>query len=121
MLILRVSGIKNRPSGWEASWLRCPFCNEVRHDKLGYLGPENGDENWKIETCKTCQGYVKAVATVHPTPAWGVLLDDLATVHLDCAALERGYRRPERPGYQVEIRLREKRSTGLAAWLGFKP
>jgi FdhE protein len=107
-------------TGWEASWLRCPFCNEAHHGNLGYLSPENDDESWKIETCQTCKSYVKAVATVRPTRAWAVLLDDLATVHLDLAALERGYRRPNRPGYQVDLRLREKRGTGLAAWLGLK-
>jgi hypothetical protein len=34
-----------------------------------------------------------------------VLLDDLTTVHLDVVALERGYQRPERPGYALEARL----------------
>ena len=28
------------------------------------------------------------------------------TVHLDVAALERGYNRPERPGYALEARLK---------------
>jgi FdhE protein len=107
-------------TGWEATWLRCPFCNEAHHGNLGYLRPETDDESWKIETCQTCKSYLKAVATVRPVPGWAVLLDDLATVHLDLAALERDYRRPDRPGYEVDLRLHEQRSTGLAAWLGIK-
>jgi hypothetical protein len=42
---------------------------------------------------------------VQPLAPWAILLDDLRTVHLDVAALERGYRRPERPGYQLDVRI----------------
>jgi len=36
-----------------------------------------------------------------------VLLDDVATVALDVAALDRGYHRPERPGFGVEVKVVE--------------
>jgi hypothetical protein len=38
-----------------------------------------------------------------------VILDDLASVDLDVAALEQGYRRPPGPGYAVDVALVEKR------------
>jgi FdhE protein len=106
--------------GWEAAWLRCPFCGETGHEHLGYLAPEGDEESWKIEVCKSCKGYVKAVTTVRAVPAWAVPIDDLAMVHLDVLALERGYQRPARPGFEVDVRIRERRAHGLGAWLGFK-
>ena len=106
-------------TGWEAAWLRCPFCGENRHEQLGYLAPEGDQETWKIEVCHTCKGFVKAMTSVRAIPAWAVPLDDLATVHLDVVALERGYQRPERPGFEVEVRIRERRPAGLMGWLGW--
>jgi len=32
-------------------------------------------------------------------------LDDVATVALDVAALDRGYHRPERPGFALEVKI----------------
>ena len=69
--------------------------------------PPFGDEQMRrVEVCDTCRGYLKGVTTVRPLVARAILLDDLMTVHLDVAALERGYKRPERPGYALEARLR---------------
>jgi formate dehydrogenase maturation protein FdhE len=39
-----------------------------------------------------------------------VLLDDVATVALDVAALDRGYHRPERAGFPLEIKIVAHRS-----------
>ncbi len=94
-------------TGWEVPWLRCPFCAETNHENLGYLAPEDGETTRKVEVCDTCKGYVKAEPTVRPLPLWDVLLDDVATVPLDVAALDRGYHRPERPGYGLEVKIWE--------------
>jgi FdhE protein len=95
--------------GWEVPWLRCPFCAETSHENLGYLAPEHGETARKVEVCDTCKGYVKAEPTVCELPWWGVLLDDVATVALDVAALDRGYHRPERPGFGVEVKVVARR------------
>ena len=92
-------------AGWEVPWLRCVFCDEANHENLGYLTPEEGEQSRRAEVCYTCKGYLKAQSTVRALPEWGTLLEDLATVPLDVAALERGYQRPQRPGYQLEVRL----------------
>ena len=91
--------------GWQLPWLRCPFCAETNHENLGYLAPEEGETARKVEVCDTCKGYVKAEPTVRELPWWGVLLDDVATVALDVAALDRGYHRPERPGFEVDVKV----------------
>ena len=95
-------------TGWAIPQLRCVYCGETHHDQLGYLTPEGGEQTRKIEVCHTCKGYLKAVTTVRPLAPWAILVDDLTTVPLDIAALERGYRRPERPGYPLESRIVEQ-------------
>ncbi len=100
-------------TGWAIPLLRCVFCDETQHDHLGYLTPEAGDQTRKIEVCHTCKGYLKGVTTVRPLAPWAILLDDLTTVPLDVAALERGYQRPERPGYALEARIE-----GRGGWWG---
>jgi FdhE protein len=92
-------------AGWAIPLLRCVYCDETHHDNLGYLTPEAGEQSRKIEVCNTCKGYLKAVTTVRPLAPWAILVDDLTTVPLDIAALEHGYRRPERPGYALEARV----------------
>jgi len=94
-------------TGWTIPLLRCVFCDETEHTNLGYLTPEAGEQTRKIEVCYTCKGYVKAVTTVRSLAPWAILLDDLTTVPLDVAALERGYIRPERPGYALDARIQD--------------
>ena len=99
-------------TGWAIPVLRCVFCDETWHENLGYLTPEAGEQTRKIEVCDTCKGYVKGLTTVRGLAPWAILLDDLATVPLDVVALERGYQRPERPGYALEARISEQARGG---------
>jgi FdhE protein len=93
-------------TGWAIPLLRCVFCDETDHERLGYLTPE-GEETHRVEVCNTCKGYVKGLTTVRGLAPWAILLEDLATVPLDIAALERGYARPERRGYELETQVVE--------------
>ena len=95
---------------WESSWLRCPYCGEADHQRLGFLLPAGTDETCKVETCTTCKGYVKALTTLQGSPPYAVILEDLATVDFDIVALERGYTRPKRPGYTMKVQLVESPS-----------
>jgi FdhE protein len=105
-------------TGWAIPLLRCVFCDETQHDNLGYLTPEAGEQTRKIEVCHTCKGYLKGVTTVRPLAPWAILLDDLTTVPLDVAALERGYQRPEPAGYALECRITERRGWGRLVEVG---
>jgi FdhE protein len=75
------------------------------HKRLGVLLPDPHDAPGQIDTCMTCKGYLKAYTTLQALPAYAVALQDLATIALDVAALDRGYTRPERPGYALACRL----------------
>jgi hypothetical protein len=53
----------------------------------------------------TCKGYLKVLTTLQKTPGDRLVCDDLETVDLDIAALERGYLRPHQPGYACTVRI----------------
>jgi FdhE protein len=93
-------------SGWEIGWLRCAFCGEADHQRLGYLTAEEREGGWKVEVCESCNGCLKAVAVVQATSPADVLLEDLGSVHLDLAAIERGYRRPDRAAFGLHLGVR---------------
>ncbi|HEX7118367.1 MAG TPA: formate dehydrogenase accessory protein FdhE [Longimicrobiales bacterium] len=88
---------------WNIVVLRCPFCGERDHRRQGGLVPDGEEEIRRVDTCHSCRGYVKTITTLRPIAPPAVLIEDLATVELDIAALERGYARPERPGYTVVV------------------
>src|SRR2546425_11456281 len=79
---------------WRTEWLLCPFCGERDHGNLGSLVSPESLERQKIEVCDGCRGYLKTLTTLVPIPPAHVVLQDLATLVLDVAALEKGYRRP---------------------------
>ena len=90
-------------SDWRTEWLRCPFCREGDHEKLGSLMSPEGLERQSIEVCDVCRGYVKTITTLTAIRPDDVLLHDLATLPLDMAALERDYRRPAAKGSAVAV------------------
>ena len=100
---------------WAAAWLRCPFCGEHDHTRLGSLVRAEGLEREKVEVCDHCHGYLKTITTFTPIRPEQVVLQDLATVGLDVAAVERGYR-PPGPRDPLAVRIVARRS-GLGALL----
>jgi FdhE protein len=90
---------------WEVEWLCCIYCGERGHERLGSLVPEDGGERLKVETCASCRGYLKSVATLQGIPAFELLLQDLETIELDLVALDRGYRRPLVSGFSLDTRV----------------
>jgi FdhE protein len=90
---------------WEMEWLLCVYCGERDHHRLGSLIPDESGELLKVETCATCQGYLKSVATLQAIPPFELLLQDLETVELDLVALDRGYVRPEESGFPLEVTM----------------
>jgi FdhE protein len=89
--------------GWQAQCLSCPYCGMTDHEELVSLVPEKNGSNAVIDACKRCLGYVKTFTTLQGSSPAKVMVDDLASVDLDIAALEQGYRRPEGVGYSLDI------------------
>ncbi len=88
---------------WPSHCLFCPYCGMNDHQELVSLVPEKSGANSVIDACKRCLGYVKTFTTLQGSPPAKVLLDDLATVDLDVAALEQGYKRPQGAGYSLDV------------------
>jgi FdhE protein len=90
---------------WQARWLCCTYCDQREHERLGTLVIQERGERLHVDTCSSCRGYVKSIATLQRIPPFELLLRDLETVELDLAALARGYARPEEPGFTLDVRL----------------
>jgi FdhE protein len=95
---------------WEVQWLCCIYCGEREHDRLGSLEPDDRGEMLKVETCATCRGYLKSIASLQGTPAFELLLQDLETVEFDLVALDRGYCRPLQSGFALDLQIADRAS-----------
>jgi FdhE protein len=96
--------------GWQAQCLSCSYCGMTDHEELISLVPEKSGSHAVIDACKCCLGYVKTFTTLQGSPPAKVMVDDLASVDLDIAALEQGYRRPAGAGYWLDIKIVHKPS-----------
>ncbi len=77
---------------WGTERRLCPFCNNKGQASLQYFYDEEGGA-CRIDLCEECHQYIKTIDLRKkdvPDPS----LEDLATLHLDMVARERGYQRP---------------------------
>jgi FdhE protein len=93
---------------WHARALHCPYCAMHDHDALVSLVPEKSDSQAVIDACTRCRGYVKTFSTLQGCPPGTVMLEDLASVDLDVAALDQGYTRPPGAGYALQVTVNDK-------------
>lgn len=68
---------------WGGERLRCPFCGETDHRRLDYRFAEGEQDRYRLSRCESCGGQLKVVSTLAPISAPGLLVVELATVHLD--------------------------------------
>ena len=92
-------------ASWQSRCLCCCYCGMTDHEKLVSLVPEKSGINAVIEACQRCHGYVKAFTTLQGSAPIKIMVDDLASVDLDIAALELGYRRPAGAGYALDVTI----------------
>jgi FdhE protein len=90
---------------WYARALVCPYCDMSDHNQLAALVPAKGDTRAVIDACNRCRGYIKAFTRLQGCPPPAVMIDDLASVDLDMAALDNGYARPPGAGHPVEVEV----------------
>jgi FdhE protein len=98
---------------WHARALHCPYCAMSDHDELVALVPEKAGSNAVgsnavIDACKRCLGYVKTFTRLQGCSPDAVMLEDLASVDLDVAAIEHGFARSPGPGHALAITVTEK-------------
>jgi FdhE protein len=78
---------------WPVDRLLCPYCGSNNHEDLGYLHVEGADQQRAV-TCERCRGYIKVLASLAAIPPLELMVHDLATIHLDLIAVERGFGAP---------------------------
>lgn len=101
---------------WRTEWLRCPFCGNHDHLRLGALVPEGTMETRKADTCAVCRRYVKTVTTLRAAAGIDVALQDVATVDLDLGALAHGCEPVQGLGYPVRVRVTARPRWPRLAW-----
>jgi FdhE protein len=76
---------------WVFERLRCPFCDNTDQVQLRYF-TVNGDIVHRVGCCDRCRRYIKTVDERTSVGPANLLLEDVATVHLDALAQQQGYR-----------------------------
>ena len=77
---------------WRMDRISCPFCENKDQESLHYFFGE-GEETHRIDLCDKCHQYIKTIDTRNLQESDPVL-EDLATLHLDILASQKGYKRP---------------------------
>lgn len=80
---------------WRPTDYACAYCGEQEH--FGPAAPDPERANRLIELCAACGGYLKALILDAPLEYPLVTIEDLVTIDLDQAAMERGFIRPPLP------------------------
>lgn len=90
-------------SEWLSRVLHCAYCGTTNHEHLASLVPEKTGSSGAIEACRRCHTYLKVFTRLQGSKPAEVMLQDLASVDFDVAALDQGYTRPVRPGRDIQI------------------
>lgn len=79
---------------WSFTRVKCPFCENDNHEELGYLSVE-GEEDYRINICKKCKGYIKTIDARDFGEDVKISLstEDISTLHLDILAKREGYKK----------------------------
>ena len=76
---------------WGTERLLCPFCNNREAGSLHYFYAE-GEESCRIDVCEKCRHYIKTF-DLRKRGVSDPSLEDVATLHLDILASQKGYQR----------------------------
>lgn len=101
---------------WYAQILQCVYCRTTDHDELAALVPEKAGTRGSLDACRRCRGYVKVFTKLQGCAPSAVMLEDLASVDLDVAALEAGYHRPPGAGCAPAVSVDVPAGRRFLAW-----
>jgi FdhE protein len=76
---------------WRIDRLSCPVCGNREQESLAYFCGK-GEEAFRVDFCDNCHHYIKTI-DYRSLEESDPFLEDLATLHLDVIALQKGYRR----------------------------
>jgi FdhE protein len=76
---------------WRIDRLSCAVCGNREQGSLQYFCGE-GEEACRVDLCDQCHHYIKTIDTRN-LEASDPCLEDIATLHLDVVAVQKGYKR----------------------------
>ncbi len=77
---------------WRIDRRFCPFCGNKDQESLHYFHGE-GEAAHRIDLCDKCHQYIKTI-DFRKIEESDPVLEDLASLHLDIVAAQKGYKRP---------------------------
>ncbi|MCD6352626.1 MAG: formate dehydrogenase accessory protein FdhE [Proteobacteria bacterium] len=77
-------------SEWLFIRVKCPYCGNEDQKKLSYFVVEDDEVN-RVETCEACRKYIKIIDLRKINYSISYYIENIATLHLDMIALEKGY------------------------------
>ena len=75
---------------WPFDQLACPFCRNADRSRITSFATRDG--LYRLNGCDACERYLKAFDARHAHRAVMPVVDAIATLPLDAAAVQRGYR-----------------------------
>lgn len=75
---------------WPFDQLACPFCLNANRSRITSFATRNG--MYRLNGCDVCQRYLKAFDARNARRAVMLSVDSIATLPLDAAAAQKGYR-----------------------------
>jgi FdhE protein len=75
---------------WNIERIFCPFCENKEQNKIKYFEDEN-DPQYRVYLCDECKRYLKTLNEENVDTYSHLEIEDVATLHLDLIAKERGY------------------------------
>ena len=74
---------------WPFESLTCPYC--LNRDRAQITSFATTDGQYRVYACNVCRRYLKAFDGRHATRSVMPMVDSVATLPLDAAAIQRGY------------------------------
>ncbi len=78
---------------WTVQRIFCPFCENREQKTLQYFYNEDEPE-YRVDTCNRCHAYLKTVDVRRVDRIMHLPLEEVATLHLDLLAREKGFKPP---------------------------
>lgn len=103
-------------AAWHTPGLRCLYCGNADHADLATFVNDRAGAQPVADVCRRCLGYMKTLTRLLGCPPASVMLDDLATIEIDIAAVNEGYSRPAGAGRALEMTVIEQRPRRRFAW-----
>lgn len=77
---------------WRFSRIQCMYCGNTGHDTQHHISV-TGCNSMRIEACSLCHRYLKVINAFSPTPPEMLIVEDIASLHLDFIAEQNGFRK----------------------------